>query len=143
MIIRDMLSAGIAIYDEFPEMYRLAAGRFFREHLPVRNWLYPGHAYHQGGSYGPHRYSWDTYPLWIFDRLGAGNVYNPEQHFVPWGSILPGPTASDCGPEIPSPAARLAAGPGANTSEHWAENQKSRIYSILPFLHQILKSLEA
>jgi heparin/heparan-sulfate lyase len=84
MIMRDMLSAGIAIYGEFPEMYRLAAGRFFREHLPVRNWFYPGHAYHQGDSYGPHRYSWDTYPLWIFDRLGAGNVYNPEQRFVPY-----------------------------------------------------------
>ncbi len=84
MIMRDMLSAGIAIYDEFPEMYRLAAGRFLREHLPVRNWFYPGHAYHQGDSYGPHRYSWDTYPLWIFDRLGAGNVYNPEQRFVPY-----------------------------------------------------------
>jgi len=84
MIMRDMLSAGIAIYDEFPEMYRLAAGRFFREHLPVRNWFYPGHAYHQGDSYGPHRYSWDTYPLWILDRLGAGNVYNPEQRFVPY-----------------------------------------------------------
>ncbi len=84
MIMRDMLSAGIAIYDEFPEMYRLAAGRFFREHLPTRNWFYPGGAYHQGDSYGPHRYSWDTYPLWIFDRLGAGNVYNPEQRFVPY-----------------------------------------------------------
>ncbi len=84
MIMRDMISAGIAIYDEFPEMYRLAAGRFFREHLPARNWLYNGHAYHQGDSYGAHRYSWDTYPLWIFDRLGAGNVYNPEQQFVPY-----------------------------------------------------------
>ena len=84
MIMRDMLSAGIAIYDEFPEMYRLAAGRFFQEHLPARNWFYPGHAYHQGDSYGAHRYSWDTYPLWIFDRLGAGNVYDPEQHFVPY-----------------------------------------------------------
>ncbi len=84
MIMRDMLSAGIAIYDEFPEMYRLAARRFFREHLPVRNWFYPGQAYHQGDSYGPHRYHWDTYPLWIFDRLGAGNVYNPAQRFVPY-----------------------------------------------------------
>lgn len=84
MIMRDMLSAGIALYDEFPEMYRLAAGRFFREHLPVRNWFYPGQAYHQGDSYGPHRFNWDTYPLWIFDRLGAGNVYNPEQRFVPY-----------------------------------------------------------
>ncbi|MCL4203989.1 MAG: heparinase II/III family protein [Pirellulaceae bacterium] len=84
MIMRDMISAGIAIYDEDPEMYRLAAGRFFREHLPARNWLVNGHAYHQGDSYGAHRYSWDTYPLWIFDRLGAGNVYNPEQRFVPY-----------------------------------------------------------
>ena len=84
MIMRDLLSAGIALYDEFPEMYRLAAGRFFREHLPVRNWLYPGQAYHQGDSYGPHRFSWDTYPLWIFDRLGAGTVYHPAQQGVPY-----------------------------------------------------------
>ena len=84
MIMRDMISAGIAIHDEFPEMYDLAAGRFFHEHLPARNWFYPGHAYHQGDSYGPHRYSWDTFPLFIFDRLGAGNVYNPEQRYVPY-----------------------------------------------------------
>ena len=84
MIMRDILSAGIAIYDEFPEMYNLSAGRFFRELLPVRNWFYPGQAYHQGDSYGPHRYSWDTYPLWIFDRLGAGNVYNPDQRWIPY-----------------------------------------------------------
>ncbi|NLH15679.1 MAG: heparinase [Phycisphaerae bacterium] len=83
-IMRDMLSAGIAIYDEDPEMYQVAAGRFISEHLPVRNWLYTGHAYHQGDSYGPYRFSWDCYPLMIFDRLGAGNVYNPEQRFVPY-----------------------------------------------------------
>lgn len=84
MIMRDMLSAGIAIYDEYPQMYNLSAGRFFREHLPARNWLYNGHAYHQGDSYGPYRYGWDTFPLFIFDRLGAGNVYNPEQRGVPY-----------------------------------------------------------
>lgn len=84
MIMRDMLSAGIAIYDEFPEMYKLAAGRFFREHLPVRNWFYGGHAYHQGDSYGVHRFSWDLFPLWIFDRMGAGHMFNPEQRFVPY-----------------------------------------------------------
>ncbi len=83
-IMRDMISAGIAIYDEYPEMYELAAARFFREHLPARNWFYPGHAYHQGDSYGPLRFSWDTYPLKIFSRMGAGNVYNPEQQYVPY-----------------------------------------------------------
>ncbi|MCX6954851.1 MAG: heparinase II/III family protein [Verrucomicrobia bacterium] len=84
MIMRDILSAGIATYDEDPEMYRLAATRFFREHLPARNWFYPGNAYHQGDSYGVHRYSLDLFPLFIFDRLGAGNVYNPQQQFVPY-----------------------------------------------------------
>src|SRR5690554_179526 len=77
-VMRDMLSAGIAIYDEFPEMYELAAERFFNNHLPVRNWIYEGHAYHQGDSYGPLRYSWDTYPLMIFDRMGVDSVYNPQ-----------------------------------------------------------------
>jgi len=83
-VMRDMLCAGIAIYDEYPDMYDHAAARFFREHLPVRNWLYDGHAYHQGDSYGPYRFAWDCFPLWIFDRLGAGNVYNPEQAQVPY-----------------------------------------------------------
>lgn len=83
-IMRDLLSAGIAIYDEYPEMYELAAKRFFTEHLPVRNWIYNGNAYHQGDSYGPLRYSWDTYPLMIFDRMGVPNIYNPEQQYVPY-----------------------------------------------------------
>lgn len=87
MIMRDLLSAGIAIHDEFPELYALAAGRFVREHLPARNWFYPGGAYHQGDSYGVHRYSWDLFPLFIFDRLGAGNVYHPAQQSVPYSWI--------------------------------------------------------
>ena len=84
MIMRDMISAGIAIYDEYPEMYHLAAAHFFGEHLPVRNWWYPGHAFHQGSAYAETRFSSDLYPLWIFDRLGAGNVYHPAQQFVPY-----------------------------------------------------------
>jgi heparin/heparan-sulfate lyase len=84
MMIRDMIAAGIALYDEFSEMYDLSASRFFSEHLPARNWFYPGHAYHQGESYGTYRYGADIYPTWIFDRLGFGNVYHPSQQFVPY-----------------------------------------------------------
>lgn len=82
MIMRDMLSAGIAIYDEFPEMYNVTAGRFFKELLPVRNWFYPAHNYHQGTNYFNVRFASDLFPLWIFDRMGAGNVYHPSQQFV-------------------------------------------------------------
>jgi hypothetical protein len=84
MILRDMLSAGVATYDENPEMYRLAAVKFFGTHVPVRNWWYPGGAFHQGPGYADARFQSDMYPLWIFDRMGAGNVFNPSQQFVPY-----------------------------------------------------------
>ena len=87
MIMRDLLSAAIAIYDEFPEMYNLAAARFFREHLPVRKWFYQGHMHHQGSSYFKVRFASDLYALWIFDRMGAGNVYGNDQRFVPYNQI--------------------------------------------------------
>ncbi len=87
MIMRDLISAGIALYDEYPEMYELGAGRFFREHVPARNWFYPGHAYHQGDSYGPTRMTWDAFAAWIFRRLGAGDIFSPEQRFVPYQFI--------------------------------------------------------
>tara|TARA_R110001592_G_scaffold363328_1_gene684166 strand:- start:42275 stop:44587 length:2313 start_codon:yes stop_codon:yes gene_type:complete len=84
MILRDLLSASIAIYDEFPEMYELTAKRIFKEHIPVRNWFYSGKAYHQGSGYNRVRYSADLFALWIFDRMGAGNVFNPDQGEVPY-----------------------------------------------------------
>ena len=84
MIMRDMLSAGVAIYDEYPEMYYEAAGKFFRDMLPARDWLYPGGAYHQGIAYADTRFGSEMYPLWFFDRMGFGNVYHPSQQFVPY-----------------------------------------------------------
>jgi heparin/heparan-sulfate lyase len=38
MLMRDLLSTSIAVYDEYPEMYRFAASRFFSLFVPVRNW---------------------------------------------------------------------------------------------------------
>lgn len=84
MIMRDLLSASIAIYDEFPEMYELTAKRIFKEHIPVRDWFYSGHAYHQGSGYNRVRYSADLFATWIFDRMGAGNVFNPDQAEIPY-----------------------------------------------------------
>ena len=84
MIWRDMLSAGIAIYDEDPEMYGHAAKRIFGGLIPARDFWYPGHAFHQGTAYAETRFSSNLYPLWIFDRMGAGNVFHPSQQFVPY-----------------------------------------------------------
>jgi hypothetical protein len=84
MILRDMVSAGIAAYDENPEMYRAAAGRFFNYHVPARNWWYPSHAFNQGPGYADARFVSDMYAQWIFHRMGAGNVFDPSQQFVPY-----------------------------------------------------------
>lgn len=98
MIARDLLSVAVAIYDEYPEMYHLTAGRYFREHVTARNWFYPAHNYIQGTSYFNVRFGCDLFPLWIFDRMGAGNIYHPSQQFVlydiiyrrrPDGQVLP------------------------------------------------------
>ena len=83
-IMRDMLSAGIAIYDEQPEMYRLAAERFFREMVPARDFAYLAGMHHQGFSYGPYRYIWETYAAWIFRRMCGIDVFSEAHGRVPY-----------------------------------------------------------
>lgn len=106
MVMRDMLSAAIAIYDEFPEMYNRVMTMLCRDYIPVRNYVYAGHNYHQGTSYANVRFSNDLFSLWILDRMGAGAVYDPAQQFVmydflyrrrPDGMVLP---AGDVNPGI-------------------------------------------
>jgi heparin/heparan-sulfate lyase len=87
MVMRDLLSAGVALYDEFPEMYRYASKRFFDGLLPARNFWYQGHAFHQGSAYAETRVSAELYPLFIFDRMGFPNIYSPEQQFLPYSWI--------------------------------------------------------
>ncbi|MGO4549234.1 heparin/heparin-sulfate lyase HepB [Paenibacillus sp. 2TAB23] len=83
-LMRDLLSAGVAIYDEDEILYNMAAGRFFAEYVPARNYAYPSHAHHQGDSYGPYRYQWDLFASWIFKRMDTDGGLSPEQQFVPY-----------------------------------------------------------
>ena len=78
----DLLSAGIAIYDEYPDMYNYVATMIFRDYVPPRNFIYSGHNYHQGTGYVSVRYVNDLISLFIFDRMGAGPIYDPSQQFV-------------------------------------------------------------
>jgi hypothetical protein len=84
MLIRDMLGAGIAIYDEKPVMYNYVCGIFFLDMVPARNFFYRSHTHHQGDSYGTTRYKWETFPLLMFDRMGFGNVYSEDHGQVPY-----------------------------------------------------------
>lgn len=98
MILRDMLSCGIAIYDEYPDMYDHVISMLFEDYIPVRNFTYKGHNYHQGSGYVTVRFTNDLISLWILDKMGAGAVYDPSQQYVlydmiyrrrPDGQVLP------------------------------------------------------
>lgn len=108
MLLRDMLSAAIAIYDEYPQMYEKVAELLFGEYVPVRNYVYSGHNYHQGsGDYFPVRFTNDLISAWIFRSMGCGDIYSPEMQWVyydyiyrrrPDGRMLP---AGDVNPISP------------------------------------------
>lgn len=98
MILRDLLSAGIAIFDEYPDMFNYVRVMLQEDYIPVRNYTYQGLNYHQGTSYANLRLSADFVSLWILDRLGARDVYVPQMREVlydfiyrrrPDGNVLP------------------------------------------------------
>ncbi len=98
MIFRDILSYAIAVYDEAPLMYRIAAGRYFQEMVEPRNFFYPAGRHHQGSMYGPYRYMWDIFSAWLFRRMSGIEVFVPaaEDQIYQWlytrlpdGSVFP------------------------------------------------------
>ncbi len=83
-LARDLLSCGIAVYDEKPEIYTRVAGRIIAEFIPALNFWYPGGHHHQGSAYGPGRYEWEIYTTLLFDRMGYPHIVNPLQGKVPY-----------------------------------------------------------
>ena len=81
-IMRDMLSVGIAVYDEDPEMYNLAAGRLFAEFVDSRKMFNKTGNHPQGTAYGSFRYECELWAALIFDRMGYKNIFGEEQSEV-------------------------------------------------------------
>lgn len=86
-LIRDILSAGIAMYDEKKEIYMLAAGRFFKNYVPARKFFYPAGYHHQGSSYGGFRLQCELYATFLFDRMGYPMVFGEDQKKVPYFAL--------------------------------------------------------
>jgi len=86
-LMRNVLSFGVAAYDENPNIYNIAAGRFFDQYVEARNYMYAGEWHHQGESYGMSRFQWDMFATFLFDRMGAGNVFDPQLKKLPYQDI--------------------------------------------------------
>jgi hypothetical protein len=86
-LMRDIMAMSIAIYDEKPEAYNLAAGRFFKYWVPVRKFFYPAGFHHQGVAYGGYRFMTELYATALFKGMGYRNVFGSEQGRVPYYAI--------------------------------------------------------
>jgi heparin/heparan-sulfate lyase len=75
-INRDLLSMGIAIYDEDPVPYRYCAYRILEELVPMRRFEYQSPRHNQGVSYGPYRFAWDLQAAWLFRRMTGKPVFD-------------------------------------------------------------------
>ena len=56
-LLRDLLSLGIAAYDERPDIYEFCAGRIIDEYVPAYDFMFAGGFHHQGPTYGSYRYT--------------------------------------------------------------------------------------
>ena len=83
-LYRDILSFGVAVYDENPDIYRRAAGRIFAELIPVQNYRYQSGHHDQGSIYGPYRFQWEMYTTLIFDRMGYSDLKRELQGKMPY-----------------------------------------------------------
>lgn len=82
-IHRDLLSAGIACYDEDPEIYNVSAGRLFAEYVESRKLYNKSGAHPNGSAYGEFRFGCEAYADLIYTRMGYPSIYGEEAKDVP------------------------------------------------------------
>ncbi len=81
-IMRDLMCAGLAMYDERPDIYINTAGRFFSEFIEPKEFMYPAQMHNQGDHYAAYRYQWEILCTWILDRVGYPRVFGDEQQYL-------------------------------------------------------------
>lgn len=81
-LLRDLLSAGIAMYDEKKDMYNKIASWIFNEIIPSRNFIYRSGLHPMGDSYGPSRFQCEMFTSLIFKRMGWANIFKDQQNIA-------------------------------------------------------------
>lgn len=82
MILRDLMAAGIAVYDEDPEIMDYVDKLISTKYIDARNYFYNGHNYHQGTSYVNVRFSNDLIAQWTVTKMTGKPLFSTEQQYV-------------------------------------------------------------
>ena len=90
MLLKDMLSFSVAVYDEHPELYDAVAGRIFNEHIKINNYHFEnGSKMHVAGDdYGRYRLGYAFFATVIFEKMGCSDVMNSNMKEMAYQSII-------------------------------------------------------
>ena len=69
-------AAAIALYDELPDFYNIAAGRILQYTIPAVNIFNQSSMYTEGSSYGMYRHCFIAMNNFLFQAMGHDNVYD-------------------------------------------------------------------
>ncbi len=78
-LMRDMMSAAIALYDEHPDLYEYAAPPFFDHIIEPKRLFYASGAYPQGTHYLIYRMQWEFLATELWDAAGVPRVLGDDQ----------------------------------------------------------------
>ncbi len=81
MVLRDMYSFAIAVYDEYPDIYEYIQSYLEKEYVEVRNQWYAAHSNHQGSSYGGYRFEFDMWSSWLCRAMSGEELYSPDMQY--------------------------------------------------------------
>jgi heparin/heparan-sulfate lyase len=75
-VCRDLLSMGIALYDEDPEPYRCCAYLLLEQLVPLRRFEYQSPRHNQGVNYAAYRFGWEMHAAWLFRRMTGREMFD-------------------------------------------------------------------
>lgn len=77
-LLRDLLSFGVAVYDECDDIYKYCAGKIIDEFVEPRNSFAQAHMHYQGSSYGAYRYYFELWAEFIIYKMSGKHLFCEE-----------------------------------------------------------------
>jgi len=86
-LLKDLLAAGIAVYDENPDIYNMVAARLLSGIIPSREHSYNLYEFSEGTSYGSFRYAFELMCAYLFKGIGF-NAFTEKQKNHAYGMLF-------------------------------------------------------
>lgn len=84
----DFMSFAIATYEDYPDIWNAAAGRFFAEYVAINNFYYDQDQWQaEGDSYGHSRFSYEAKGNTILNNVGWGGLVSENEKYLPLSLI--------------------------------------------------------